>query len=107
MKVSVGKKYAITEYLKKQHPDMDVYLVPDDLSILPDVSFDMSDSAIIVFETTTYFIKTNGKKCRGISCRVQVNSWKIDSASKTSSIIRFLTVFVLLFHREQIKGGAK
>jgi len=60
MKISLVKNYAITEYVTKNYNDLNVVLMPDDLSALMSVSFNQSDATIIDLATASYFIEQNG-----------------------------------------------
>lgn len=60
MKVSLVKNYAVTEYIEKNYNNLNLDIVPDDLTALLHVSFDVTDSAIIDLATATYMIQSKG-----------------------------------------------
>ena len=60
LKVSLVKSYAVTEHLANQPLGFIANLVPDDLTALLNVSFGLSDAAIIDLATASYLIEQKG-----------------------------------------------
>ena len=60
LKVSLVKSYAVTEHLSINHLNFVPNLVPDDLTALLNVSFGLSDVAVIDLATASYLIEQKG-----------------------------------------------
>ena len=59
-KVSVVKSYAVSEFMAKEHPAIQLQPVQDDLQALLMVSYGQSDAAILDIASSSYFIDRNG-----------------------------------------------
>lgn len=60
LKVALVQNYAVTEYLTGQDIDLMMAPVPDDLTALLNVSFGISDAAVIDLATASYLIAQKG-----------------------------------------------
>ncbi len=60
LKVSAVKGYAVSEFLGKTHPEVQLQLVQNDLQALLMVSYGEADAAILDIASSSYFIDRNG-----------------------------------------------
>ncbi|MBF0260054.1 MAG: transporter substrate-binding domain-containing protein, partial [Desulfamplus sp.] len=74
MKVSLVKSYAVTEYIEKNYKNLDLDIVPDDLTALLHVLSNVTDSAVIDLATATYLIKSKGISNLHIAGEIQYSA---------------------------------
>jgi len=88
LRVSLVKSYAVTEYLTNKEIVVTPELASDDLTALLNVSFGISDAAVVDLATASYLISTKGITNLKVAGEIDFNIQLAMATSKEEPLLR-------------------